>query len=161
MSARRALQAWQGLAALSAQAYASKASASPGQTVAMPNQPVSVPTPTPTPTENQASTTAAVSPATMQQFTAAVSSSREIAAQLIRMGQARKPGSDAAKAETDRYQTLQQGKTSAQGYVTYLNNLTNSMRRAKTDREAQVFAAQAEQTKRYLNVMLSRSAAAQ
>jgi hypothetical protein len=160
-ASRRALQVWQGLAALAAQAYASKAAA-PGQSAsAVPSQAAAAPTPTPTPVENQATASGAVAPATMQKFNAAVSSSRDIAAQLIRMGQARKPGSNAPKEETDRYQTLQQGKTSAQGYVTYLNNLGNSMRRAKTDREAQVFVAQAEQTKRYLNVMLQRSSAAQ
>jgi hypothetical protein len=160
-SARQALQVWQGLAGLIAQAYASKAAAPGIQAAAVANQALPTPTPTPTPTENQASATAAVSPATMQKFNAAVSSSREIASNLIRLAQARKPGSNATKEETDRYQTLQQGKTTAQGYVTYLNNLANSMRGAKTDREAQVLVAQAEQTKRYLNVMLQRSSATQ
>jgi aspartokinase len=95
-----------------------------------------------------------------QQLATIVSSSREVADRVIRMGRTAQPGSRASSDEKDNYRTLQQNVKSAQGYVTYLETLTNSMRGAKDDRQADRLIAQGEQTKRYLLLLLSRSTAA-
>ena len=158
--ARQALQASRGYLALFAGAYASKADAPAAQASSASSQAAPTPTPTPTPTETQEVAAAGVSPAKLQKFNTTVSAAREIAANVIRLGRAAKPRSNAPQEEQDSYRTLQQGKSSAEGYLTYLNNLSNSMRRAKSNREADLFISQAEQTKRYLEVMQSRSAAA-
>jgi len=159
-SARQALQASHGFASLSAAAYASKAAAPTGQASAVASEAAPSPTPTMIPAEKPVVEMAGVSPGKLQKFNSTVSASREIADTVIRMGRGGRPGSGASDEEKERYRVLQQGKTAAQGYLSYLTNLTNSMRGAKNDREAELFISQAEQTKRYLGVMLSRSSAA-
>lgn len=157
-AARQALMASRRLIALSAAAYGSKAATQTVQVAtAAPTEAAVVATPseTPSPTSNSG-----VSARKMQQFNSAVVSAREIAANVIRMGPRSRPSSGASSDEKERYRILDQSKKSAQGYLSYLDNLARSIRRAKSDREADLFIAQAEQTRRYLGVLLSRSAAA-
>ena len=104
---------------------------------------------------------AGISPGKLQQFNASVASARAVAANVIRMGQVSRPGSNASDAEKDSYKTLDQGKKSAQNYLKYLDGLARSLSRARSDAEADRYIAQAEQTKRYLNEMQARSSAAQ
>ena len=160
-AARQALRASRGFVGLFAVAYASKSTPAAGQQAAVIETqnvvPIIAATPTSTPQDSTVTSGTGVSPAKMQQFNAAVSSARDVATTVIRMAQVDRPGSNASNEAKDRYRLLQQNKSSAQGYQGYLNNLASSIRRAKSDREAQVFISQAEQTKRYLNVLLSRS----
>ena len=128
---------------------------------------VADPTPTTSPTPSPtfsgppaAGAIAGISSGKLQQFNAAVAASREIAANVIRLGQVSRPGSGASQDEKDAYKTLDQGKKSAQNYLKYLDGLTRSLSRARGDAEADRYIAQAEQTKRYLAEMQSRSNAA-
>ena len=58
------------------------------------------------------------------------------------------------------YRTLQANVKTAQGYVSYLDTLANSMRGVKNDGEVDKLVRQAEQTQSYLTVLLSRSPSA-
>ena len=87
-------------------------------------------------------------------------SCRETAADVIKLGKTSRPKSGASDEEKENYRILQQNAKSARGYLTYLNTLTNSRRGAKNDREADRLITQAEQTRYYLQVLLSRSTAA-
>ena len=124
-----------------------------------------MPTPSATPTAAASGKPAVgaitgISPAKLQQFNASVASAREIAANVIRMGQVSRPGSSASQDEKDSYKTLDQGKKSAQNYLKYLDGLARSIRGARSDAEAERYIAQADQTKRYLAEMQARSNAA-
>ena len=73
---------------------------------------------------------------------------------------AKQPKANAPEAERNRYLTLDQGKKTAQGYLSYLDTLSRSLSGAKNDQEAERYVSQANQTKRYLQVLLARSSAA-
>ncbi len=165
-AARQALQASRSFIGLFPSAYASKAAAPTELEKSAPQQaaiaPVVRPSATPTvvAAASSPSSTAGVSSGKMQRFNSVVATSRDLAAQVIAMSRKSKPSSGASKEETDAYRTLQQNKSSAQGYQRYLDTLASSLRGAKNDQEADRFISQAEQTKRYLDVLMSRSTAA-
>ncbi len=162
-SGRGALGAWRGFAGAQARAYATartpqaatEVESAPGDQAGAPSAASSAAT-APTP----AGSSGAVSPAKSQQLAGIVSSCRDVAASVINMGKISRPNSGASDDQKTNYRVLQQNTKSAQGYLTYLDNLTNSMRGAKNDGEADRLISQAEQTKRYLLVLLSRSTAA-
>jgi len=117
-------------------------------------------TPSATPSQPVASGRG-VSPAKLAQFNAQVSEARGIAQSVIRLAQgAKAPRSNAPEAERNRYLTLDQGKKTAQNYLSYLDTLSRSLAGAKNDQEAERYITQADQTRRYLEVLLSRSSAA-
>lgn len=161
-AARRAL-----IASRSFDSYYFAAYKTPAGAQAMPSEmaqptaaPVATPTPTPTPTQTAAAGRG-VSPAKLQQFNAKVAEARGIAQNVIRMAQgAKQPKSNAPEAERNRYLTLDQGKKTAQNYLSYLDTLSRSLAGAKNDQEAERYITQADQTKRYLEVLLARSSAA-
>ncbi len=95
-----------------------------------------------------------------RELAAIVTECRGIANQVIAMGRSARASSAASDKERQNARMLQQNVTSAQGYLTYLGTLTSSMRNVKSDREAERLVSQAEQTRRYLLVLLSRSSSA-
>jgi hypothetical protein len=156
--ARQALENWRAFALAQARAYVSgtpsiaAAAVAPADEAATPAAKEATVVP--------ASGAAGTSAGKAGQLATIVSSGREIADRVIRMGRTSQPGSSASKKEKDNYRTLQQNVKSAQGYITYLGTLTNSLRGAKDERDADRLIAQGEQTKRYLLLLLSRSTAA-
>jgi non-specific serine/threonine protein kinase len=154
-SARQSLALWKVFAAAQARAFASRASNQTTPDAIAQNETVAEAAPV-----VESDVGAPVSAGKVGQLAGIVSSGREIADKVIAMGRASRPPSGATKDAKDNYQTLQQNVKSARGYVTYLNTLTNSMRGAKSDRDADRLIAQGEQTKRYLSLLLLRSTAA-
>ncbi|HEX8057760.1 MAG TPA: serine/threonine-protein kinase [Novosphingobium sp.] len=167
-SAQAALSSWRSFVSAQAKAAATSPSIAADQTgmnsgeVAAPASAPAATVEPPTSTAQNVSTGKAqgVSAGKAQQLAGIVSSSREIAQKVIRMGRSARSNPRGSDDEKANYRTLQQNMQSAQGYLTYLNTLTNSMRGAKTDHDADRLVAQGEQTKRYLQLMESRSSAA-
>ena len=87
-------------------------------------------------TEPAAAATIGVSPAKLGQFGAIIGSARSLAVQVIRMG--------------DRDPQARENAKLAKNYDAYLRTLSDSMRGAKTDRDADRLIKQASQTKAYL-----------
>lgn len=99
-----------------------------------------------------------ISPGRQQKFDSVVSASRDLASKVIKLGKNAKQGS--SDQEKERYRILRQNVKSAEGYKTYLDTLASSLRGAKSDVEVDQAIAKAEETRTYLNVLLSRSTAA-
>lgn len=161
-SAQAALSSWRSFVSAQAKAAATSPSIAADQT-GLNSGEVAAPTPATTPVaaaEPSLNAGQGLSGNKAQQLAGIVSSSREIAQKVIKMGRSARANPRGSDDEKDNYRTLQQNMQSAQGYLTYLNTLTNSMRGAKTDRDADRLIAQGEQTKRYLQLMESRSSAA-
>lgn len=98
--------------------------------------------------------------AKMQRFSSVVSSARNIASDVISMGRKAKLPASPSDDEKANYRILQANVKTAQGYVSYLDTLANSMRGVKNEGEVDKLIRQAEQTQSYLTVLLSRSTAA-
>ncbi|MBV1689291.1 protein kinase [Novosphingobium sp. G106] len=159
-SAQAALSSWRSFVSAQARAAATSPSIVVDQT-GLSSGEVAAPASTPAaPVALPSSANQAVSGSKAQQLAGIVSSSREIAQKVIKMGRSARSNPRGSDDEKANYRTLQQNMQSAQGYLTYLNTLTNSMRGAKTDHDADRLIAQGEQTKRYLQLMESRSSAA-
>ncbi len=92
-----------------------------------------------------------VSPGKQQQFNASVGAARSIAENVIRQSRSTRT------TDTEKKRALEANVKAARTYLSYLDNLANSMRGAKSDSEAERMIGQAEQTRRYLMVLLSRS----
>lgn len=95
-----------------------------------------------TPTASDAS---GVSPAKMQQFNGIIDDGRGMARRVIRMGG--RSSSDTRKANA----------VLARNYDSYLKNLKDSMRGARSDREADRLIKQASQTRAYLQFLVKQS----
>ena len=158
-SAQAALSSWRSFVSAQARAAATAPSIAPEQ-VGLATAEVAAPASTAAAPEPSPNGSQGLSPGKAQQLAGIVASSREVADKVIKMGRSARPNPRGSDEEKDNYRTLQQNMQSAQGYLTYLNTLSNSMRGAKTDRDADRLIAQGEQTKRYLLLMQSRSAAA-
>ena len=119
---------------------------------ALPRVPEYAAAPVTTPTPVAASTTG-VSPAKMGQFNAIIDEARGMARQVIAMGgrSSGDAGSQARKANA----------ALASNYDKYLRNLKDSMRGAKSDREADRLIKQANQTKAYISFLMTQSSKAQ
>ncbi|MEO6113025.1 MAG: serine/threonine-protein kinase [Sphingomicrobium sp.] len=117
--------------------------------VAMPNAPV-LTAPTATTGTTAAASTAGVSPAKMAQFNAIISEARSMAKQVI--GMAGRGSGDADSQKRKANAAL------ARNYDKYLANLKDSMRGAKSDRDADRLIKQANQTKAYISFLMKQSA---
>jgi hypothetical protein len=159
-SAQQALSAWRSFVSAQARAAATAPSIAPEKVGLAPEEVAAPATTMATTPEPSSSAGQTLSGGKTQQLAGIVASSREVADKVIKMGRSARPNPRGSDEEKDNYRTLQQNMQSAQGYVTYLDTLTNSMRGAKNDRDADRLIAQGEQTKRYLLLMLSRSTAA-
>jgi hypothetical protein len=155
-SGQQALAAWRGFASAQTRAFATSASAEAAPAAST----AGLPTEEAAPSSAAPDATAGVSSSKQQQLATIAASCRAMAADVIKLGKTSRPKSGASDEEKENYRILQQNAKSAQGYLTYLNTLTNSMRGAKNDREADRLITQAEQTRYYLQVLLSRSTAA-
>lgn len=102
-----------------------------------------------------------VSPATKREFDSVVASARQVAAQVVRLGERGRPGSNASDAEKEGYRTRQRNAQSAKSYQGYLDTLAHSMVGTNTEGEARQSVGKASQTLSYLNTLLSSSRATQ
>ena len=99
-----------------------------------------------------ASSATGVSPAKMAQFNAIISEARSSAKQVIAM--ANQGSGDAGS------QTRKANAALARNYDKYLANLKDSMRGAKSDRDADRLIKQANQTKAYISFLMKQSSQA-
>ena len=132
-----------------------------------PTAPVQAPAVAPTPTASEESARPlsaesgyTVPSARLQRFNSVVANARGIASDVISMGKRASLPSNPSDDDKANYRTLQANVKTAQGYVSYLDTLANSMRGVKNDGEVDKLVRQAEQTQSYLTVLLSRSTSA-
>lgn len=164
VAARQALAQWQAFVAAQGRASGAAASAQPGaddahaQSATLDN---AVPEAMAASSKSDKDSGSGASPAKVQKLAGIVSTSHEIAARVIQMGNnAPKPRPNATDKQKENYRVLQQNVTAAKDYLGYLDGLNKSMAKAKSDREADTLIGLADQTRRYLTVLLSRSSAA-
>ncbi|HET9629309.1 MAG TPA: hypothetical protein VFP14_07495, partial [Novosphingobium sp.] len=93
------------------------------------------------------------------ELAAIIAECQPLANQVIAAGRSARPNSSNEK-DRQNARVLEQNVTTARNYMTYLRTLSSAMSGAKDAREADRLIAQAEQTKRYLLVLLSRSTTA-
>lgn len=154
VAAKQALGHWQGF--VSASAAARRDGGAPVATAeALPSDQATTSDASPTPEAQVAAT--GVSRAKRQQFDSVMSEAREIARQVIRLGSRDRPGSRATEEEREGYRIRQADRDTARQYDDYLDGLRSSIRRAKSDSEADGLIQQALQTRDYLQVLLTRS----
>jgi serine/threonine protein kinase len=101
-----------------------------------------------------------VSAAKRREFSSAVGRGRDLARQVIRMGDRDKPGANASQDEQDGYRIRQANAKTARDYQGYLDTLEASMRGTTDDDEASRSIIKANQTESYLRDLQRRSNAA-
>lgn len=101
-----------------------------------------------------------VTAATRRNFAKAIGDARDIARQVMRLAEGRKPGSGASEEDQENYRIRQASAQSAKSYVSYLDTLEASMRGTTSEAEAKNSVVKASQTKAYLQALLNRSRAA-
>ncbi|MDR7101016.1 serine/threonine-protein kinase [Croceicoccus sp. BE223] len=101
-----------------------------------------------------------VTAATRRNFAKAIGDARDIARQVTRLAEGRKPGSGASEEDQENYRIRQASAQSAKSYVSYLDTLEASMRGTTSEAEAKNSVVKASQTKAYLQALLNRSRAA-
>lgn len=99
-------------------------------------------------------------PAKFRRFNSIVSSARDTADDVVRMGRGNEPDASASQDLKDAYRIRQANVQTARNYLGYLDTLTNSMRGDRTEREVDENIANAEETRRYLQQLKASSEAA-
>ncbi|HEX2793844.1 MAG TPA: serine/threonine-protein kinase [Croceicoccus sp.] len=102
----------------------------------------------------------AVTAGTRRNFAKAIGDARDVARQVMRLAEGKKPGSGASEEATENYRIRQASAQSAKSYVSYLDTLEASMRGTTSEAEAKNSVVKASQTKAYLQALLNRSRAA-
>lgn len=98
-----------------------------------------------------------VSVTTRRNFAKSIGDARDIARQVMRLAEGRKPGSGASDEDKEAYRIRQASAQSAKSYVSYLDTLEASMRGTTSEAEAKNSVVKASQTKAYLQALLNRS----
>jgi serine/threonine protein kinase len=132
----------------------SKAQAAPTAAPAVTTRPAPTKAPTLTASDAPASRDI-LSPATSSQFNGIVSEGRDMARQVIRMGERAKRGS--TPAEQEAYELLRANMQLARTYDSSLAALRDSFRGVRSDRQAEPLIKQARQTRAYLVFLVKRS----
>jgi hypothetical protein len=96
-----------------------------------------------------------LSPATSAQFRGIVDEGRDMARQVIRMGERARAGS--TPAEREAYDLLRSNMQLARTYDSSLAALRDSFRGVRSDRQAESMIKQARQTRAYLVFLVKRS----
>jgi non-specific serine/threonine protein kinase len=100
-----------------------------------------------------------VSAQTRQEFQTVVASARDVAREVIRLGDRARPGARASELEQTGFRLRQQNAQSAKTYQDYLDTLSRSMEGTTTEAVARQSVDKARQTLSYLNRMQAGSKA--
>ena len=129
---------------------------------ALPKSSASAPVPeqsVPADSAKGAATEAAVSAATLREFTSVINKAEDVARDVIRLGDRSRPGNNATEEEQEKFRVRQQNAQSAKRSQNSLGTLARAMKGIRSDAEARQSVAKARQTLGYLNTMLADSKA--
>ncbi len=154
-SARQALAGSAQFATASAQAQRASAAATPTETGTQTAEALATPTTAP-------SSSAPVSgmQAKIADVEAVLASARPIAARVVELGAASRPGSGASEDERKGYRTRQDNAKRAKGYIDHLELLSRTVRSAPSEASAAGYVTQARTVKGYLSTLQLTSQAA-